>query len=523
MKYFFKLPVLLLIAVAGAISVFAFAPLRFYGLIFLSLLIPAFFIQRYPHKAFYYGYTWGICAYAANFYWIYYSLHDIAGLTPWLAVPLVFLFPAYLALYPGFAFWLSCRLTSGDYSDRFALRWLAVFPACWMLTEWLRSWILTGFSWGEIGYTQITESPLAGYAPVLGIHGVTLIVAWITGSMLLVIWKGWFHFPTTKKAIGLILTSMVIVFCSGSMLKSVRWTEVTGYPINVALGQGNISQSIKWDPAAFQSTLEIYFHQVARTSVDLMILPEAALPSFMHELPEGYIDLLKQNAYDRKMALAIGVPLLVDGKAVNAVVSVTGFQHPYYAKQHLVPFGEFMPFPKLTGWLYQYMNIPMLNMDPGDDHRQPLPMAGQKIAFNICYEDGFGSELIGPAKESTLLANVSNLAWFGDSYAMSQQLQLSQARSLELGRYMVRSTNTGMTAIIRPDGQVSALAAPNTRQVLVGEVTGMSGWTPYMYYGDWVVLALAVMMLAVPVGCAVLQSRRRKTVEDSIGHHDVVE
>ena len=181
----------------------------------------------------------------------------------------------------------------------------------------------------------------------------------------------------------------------------------------------------------------------------------------------------------------------------NAVVALTQPGTPAYAKNHLVPFGEFVPLPELTGWLYQYMNMPLSGFSRGGAFQPPIVMAGQKIAFNVCYEDSFGEELIAPAREATLLANVSNLAWFGESAASSQHLQLSQARALETGRYMVRATNTGMTAIVRPDGEVEMVAAPDTRQVLVGTVQGRTGLTPYMIHGDTPILAAMGLLLLI--------------------------
>lgn len=494
MKYLCRLLPALALILAGAVSIFAFAPYRLYWVMPISLGALVAIVQHYPQRAFRYGWLWGVAAYTANFYWIYYSLHDIAGLTAWLAVPLVLLLPVYLALFPALTVWLTGRLTRRSVTEAqqtrlLLLRWLLAFPALWTLTEWVRGWLLTGFSWGELGYSQITESPLAGYAPLLGVHGVTWLVAWFAALLALII-----HLPKLRMRpvtqFGMAALAAVFLLL-GVWGKQHQWTAPVGHPIRVALSQGNIPQSLKWEPEAFSSTLDIYYQQVAQTNADLMILPEAALPAFLDELPEGYLELLRRSAQNNKMALAVGIPLREPDHFVNAVVALTDFQQPYYAKQHLVPFGEFVPLPMLTGWLYQYMNMPMSGFSSGVGHQKPLKLAGQQVAFNICYEDSFGSEIIVPARDATILANVSNLAWFGKSNAMSQHLQLSQTRALETGRYMVRATNTGMTGIIQPNGVVAAIAAPDTQQVLVGEVTGRQGWTPYMYYGNWLVISLA--------------------------------
>lgn len=489
---------------AGALSVFSFAPYRLYWIMPFSMAILVVMVIQRPQFTFRYGWIWGLSSYTAGFYWIYYSLHDIAGLTAWLAVPLVLLLPAYLALYPALVVWLSRRLLGNCQHPRYEIRielvrWLIVFPALWTLAEWTRGWLLTGFSWGEVGYSQITESPLAGYAPLLGIHGVSWMVAWFAAVLALGLLYSKLHL---RHAILGGVASLAIFFMAlGVWSKQHEWTTPIGHPIRVALAQGNIPQSLRWKPEAFTDTLNIYYQQVAHTSADLMILPETALPAFLDEIPEGYLDLLRRSAQSNKMAVAVGVPLRESDHYVNAVVALTDYRRPYYAKQHLVPFGEYVPLPALTGWLYQYMNMPMSGFSRGEGHQLPLSMAGQKVAFNVCYEDGFGNEIIVPAREATLLANVSNLAWFGRSNAMSQHLQLSQARALETGRYMVRATNTGMTGIIRPNGVVASIAAPDSQQVLTGEVVGRTGWTPYMYYGNWLIISVsAVMVLA---GCVI--------------------
>ncbi|CUA84027.1 Apolipoprotein N-acyltransferase [Gulbenkiania indica] len=476
-----------LTAVAGALSVFAFAPWRMFWLMPLLLAALAELAERRPASAFGTGYAWGLAAYTANFYWIYISLHHVAGLPSVFAAPLTLLLPAYLALYPGLAVWLSCRM-----AGRAWLRWLVAFPAAFTLGEWLRGWMLTGFPWGTAGYSQITESPLSGLAPVGGIYLVTWAVALSAGVIVV--------FARVRPRTRVVLLAlMALVWGGGYHLRHRSWTQPVGEPVSVALAQGNVPQSLKWDPQAAQDTLALYYRQVATTRTELMILPETALPLFLEDLPSGYLTMLKGAAERNGTALAVGVPRRgsSENSYYNAVVALTQPGAPAYAKNHLVPFGEFVPLPELTGWLYQYMNMPLSGFSRGGAFQPPIEMAGQKIAFNVCYEDSFGEELIAPAREATLLANVSNLAWFGESAASSQHLQLSQARALETGRYMVRATNTGMTAIVRPDGEVEMVAAPDTRQVLVGTVQGRTGLTPYMIHGDTPILAAMGLLLLI--------------------------
>ncbi|TCP10757.1 apolipoprotein N-acyltransferase [Crenobacter luteus] len=481
----------------GALTVFAFAPYRLFWLMPLLLAALGLLVERWPSRGFAFGYGFGLAAYTANFHWVYQSLHDVAGLPAFIAAPLVLLLPAYLALYPGLTLWWIGRLR-----PRPLLRWLVAFPAAWTLTEWLRSWMLTGFPWGAIGYSQITESPLSALAPLGGIHLVTFAVA-LSAGLIVAAGRLW---RRTALAAGLAVAAAAL-WGGAQALKPVEWTRPVGAPLTVALGQGNIPQALKWQPDIFELTLMRYYRQVATTRAELMILPETALPAFLDELPSGYLTMLAGDAARKGMALAVGVPLRTgDGAGyLNAVVALTDPKAPSYAKNHLVPFGEFVPLPLVTGWLYQFMDMPLSGFSRGGANQAPIALAGQKVAFNVCYEDSFGEELIGPARHATLLANVSNLAWFGKSHAMSQHLQLSQARALETGRPMLRATNTGMTAIVDARGRIEAVAAPDTEQVLTGRVQGYTGDTPYMRVGNLPVLVGAALLALV----AGLLGRRR--------------
>jgi len=494
-----RLALYLLAALAGASTVLAFAPHRLYWVALLALTVLVLLLQRWPQRAFGIGWSWGVAAYTSQFYWIYISLHDIAGMPSPLAAGLTLLLPMYLALYPGLASWLSVRM-----HDRPAVRWLLLFPAAWTLGEWLRSWVLTGFPWGAIGYSQITESPLAGLAPVGGIHAVTLAVALSAGILGLLPQAG-LH-AARRAALGGLLLAL---WGSAAWLQQQTWTTPAGPAMRVALLQGNIPQALKWDPATFDFTLATYYRMVVQApAADMTLLPETALPVFLDDLPSGYLTMVNGVADRKRTTLVTGIPRRTpDGRGyLNAVIALNQPTQDYYAKNHLVPFGEFIPLPAITGWLYRFMNMPLAGFTPGGDHQPPLTIGQQKVAFNICYEDGFGEELIGPAAKATILANVSNLAWFGKSHAMSQHLQLSQARALETGRPMLRATNTGMTAVVAPDGRVQAVLPPFTRGALVAEVRGYQGLTPFARTGNTVALFLATLLLA-----AGALARRRET------------
>lgn len=461
-------------------------PLLFGGLIRLT--------ELKPHRSVASAYWFGLVGYTAQFWWIHTALHDVSGLDNLFAIPLTFLLPAFLALYPAAAFWLWRK-------NRLSRLWSVgvLLPVLWTLAEFARERVLTGFGWGALGYSQIANfSPLAGFAPVGGIHLVTLATAFAGAWLVLLVNNG--RQPERWGA----LAALLVLFGSGHLLRQQTFTEPSGEPVSVALPQGNIEQHLKFDHDRLPETYRRYFEQISSTRAQIVVLPETAFPQFLQDLEPGLLAAFAQAAQQNGSALAVGIPIYTDnGTAyLNAMVNLADYRDdetlpPVYAKNHLVPFGEYKPLPMLTERLYREMNMPLADFKRGGAAQTPFAMAGQKVAFNICYEDGFGDELIASAKQATLLANSSNMAWYGDSNAMWQQLQQSQARALELGRYMMRATNTGATAIVSPQGSVVKQAAPNTATVLEGEVQGMTGETPYMKIGSsWPLMAVLAAVAA---------------------------
>lgn len=468
-------------------------PLLFCALIFLTELRPAIAIRS--------TYLFGLISYAAQFYWVHTALHDISGLPNLYALPLTLLLPAYLALYPAACFWLLEK-------SALARPWRIglLLPLLWTLTEFARERALTGFGWGALGYSQIADfSPLAGFAPVGGLHLVTLACALSGAWLFLLLHK---HSWRQRLCYAFLLGTL---FGGGWLLRHTPFTTPNGSSNSVALAQGNIAQTLKWQPEQLPATIQNYYEQVARTHADIIILPETALPLMRQDLQTFHPGILDQFAYEAQRngsALALGMAQYNTERTgyLNAVLNLSRYHPdrpddiPYYAKNHLVPFGEYKPLPALTEPLYKMMNMPLADFDRGGTNQAPLELAGQKVAFNICYEDSFGDELIASAKQSSLLANVSNMAWYGQSNAMFQHLQQSQTRALELGRYMVRATNTGATAIINPQGRILAAAEADTRTVLQGTIQGYQGQTPFMRMGGSLIfigicLAGAVVLL----------------------------
>ncbi len=473
-----------LLAVFAAATPLAFAP--YYHFWLMPVLFGALvrLIELRPNRIVRSAYLFGLVAYTCQFYWIHTALHDVSGLPNLYALPLTLLFPAYLALFPASAFWLWEKLHLP--------RWLKtglVLPVLWTITEFARERALTGFGWGALGYSQIADgSPLAGFAPLGGIHLVTFTTALLGCWLVLAVNP---ERPNPR----LRISAIMLIACllgSGWLLRQTAFTEPDGTRASVALAQGNIAQTLKWDESQIMPTIQRYYDQVAHTHADIVILPETAIPVMRQDLHEGVIPQFASQAQRNGSALALGIPQYTENHTgyLNAVINLSDYHPdapdniPHYAKNHLVPFGEYIPLPQITGWLYQQMNMPLAGFSRGGYAQKPFAMNNQQVAFNICYEDGFGDELIAPAKQASLLANVSNMAWYGQSNAMYQQLQQSQARALELGRYMVRATNTGLTAIVSPQGKVIAAAPPDTATVLEGQIEGYRGDTPYMKTGS---------------------------------------
>jgi apolipoprotein N-acyltransferase len=290
------------------------------------------------------------------------------------------------------------------------------------------------------------------------------------------------------------------LWIGGFALSHVRWTHPTGEPLSVALLQGNIPQEIKWTDEGLRATLITYRDLALASDARLIVLPETALPLFLHDVPPDYLGGLAAHAKRNRGDVLIGVPEREPGGAYfNSVVSLGTASMQSYRKWHLVPFGEFIPLRPVLAWIVGVLSIPLQDFTPGTREPHPLEVAGERVAVNVCYEDAFGEEIIRQLPAATLLVNVSNVAWFGRSIAPRQHLQISQARALETGRYMLRATNTGMTAVIDERGQLVQAAPQFSTAAVSATVRGYSGATPYVRWGNSLALALCAALLALTV------------------------
>lgn len=478
---------------AGAATVFAFAPFGLWPLQILTLALVFALVKRESsvRRSALIGWTYSFGWLVAGFHWLYISMHRYGGLPSWMAAAAVALLAAALAGYAALAFgggaWLRQR-----WQIRTGPALLLLFPVMWTFAEWLRGWVFTGFPWVSSGYAH-TAGPLAGFAPVIGVYGIAWVSALIAGSLALL--------PSRKLPIGL----AIALLAAGFGLKSLEWTTPQGQPMSVRLLQGNVPQEMKFAPERIESTLALYHDMIAAKPADLIVTPETAIPLLSSQLPPDYLDSLSGFARASNSHIALGIP--INGSPSHYANSVIGLApgadaKPYrYDKHHLVPFGEFIPFG--ARWFVEMMRIPLGDFTRGELVQAPFAVGSQWVLPNICYEDLFGEEIAAQlaasrterVPEATVLLNLSNIAWFGDSVAVPQHLQISQMRALETGRPMLRATNTGATAVIGPKGDVLAKLPSFERNVLEATVQGYKGLTPYSLFGNALVIGLAFLLL----------------------------
>lgn len=485
--------ILSLVALLGGLLAYpAFAPLGLFALAPLSLAILFVLWEGAAgaRRAAGLGFWYGMGIFSAGISFLYIAMHDYGGMNSALAVLVTLLGAAYLALFPALAGYLQARL-----QVQRALRLTLVMPAVWALTEWLRGLVFTGLPWVVTGYSQV-ESPLAGYAPVLGVYGVSLMTA-ASGGLL-----AWLYLELRAPArrtrqVAAIATGLVALWAGGALLRGVSWTHPAGAPLMVSLLQGNIPQEIKFDEGNLDRSLDTYQHMAMQSRARLIVMPETAFPELRRDIPSSLTAALREHARSNGGDVIVGAFEREDGKDYNSVFSLGISPSQSYRKNHLVPFGEFIPLRPLLGWLINdVLNIPMGDLSRGGAHQPLMHVAGQKVAMDICYEDLFGEEIIRYLPEATLLVNVTNDAWYGHSFAAIQHDQMAQMRALEGGRMMLRATNTGVTSVIDRDGTVVGRLPQHVQGTLTAAVQGYAGSTPYVRVGNALVLVLAAAMLA---------------------------
>lgn len=475
---------------AGMAMPLAFAPFNFFpvSLLALTWLFVSWCNTR-PRRAAWLGFIFGLGYFGVGVSWVYVSMHTFGNMTVPLAAFATLLFVSALSCYPAVVGWVQARIKS----DGNTIHLILVIPATWVLFEWLRSWLFTGFPWLNIGTSQIL-TPLAGLAPWTGVYGISLATA-VTAGLLAAWWQtgvrtGW--------RFGL---AGAVMWITGALLGNVSWVEDAGKPLQVALIQGNIPLAIKWNPEHRGRIFELYRSLSEKHGdADLAVWPEGALPAYLDQLDKAYVDKLRTTARKTRTDYLFGV---VDRKQkstetvyYNTVASIGSTDGRYY-KRHLVPFGEYPPLSPLFEWLMKSFRIPMSNFTPGSADQGLMQLAGQVLGVSICYETAFGAEIIDALPEATVLVNVSENAWYGDSLGPHQLVQMTRMRAIETGRPVLRVDNAGPTVAIDHRGRIIAQAPQFTQAVVRTRVQPKRGLTPYARYGNAPIVLLVISGLLV--------------------------
>jgi apolipoprotein N-acyltransferase len=474
----------------GAALALGFAPFDVWPLaIFCFAYLFLAWQDAEPRRAAKLGFLFTAGVYLAGTYWLYHSIHELGHAPVWLTIFIMLALVAIMSAYSAIvgyvlARWLRTHPGSAVAS---ALRYMLIFPAAWSLLEWFRGWFLSGFPWLALGYTHL-DTPLAGFAPVGGVYSMTFVVAICAGALATLI------AGTTRARIAAVAV-VAVLWTTGFLLSKQSWTQTVDGPVTVAIVQGAVPQDLKWTQD-LEKTVDLYTGLTRpHLGANIIVWPEAALAALVHEVTD-VLQAQWSAARDKKSDLVLGqVRYDFDTKLYYNAVLALSDKVEWYEKRRLVPFAEVFPVPKWARDWLRGMDLPYSGFQAGERDQPALDAGGQKVALTICYEDAYGAEQLAVLKTATLLINVTNDAWFGDSTAAHQHLQISRMRALEAGRPMLRAANDGISAIIAADGRVQKTLPRFVPGVLDGAVQPRSGLTPYAQVGNWPVILLCFLVL----------------------------
>lgn len=482
----------LIALLAGAGLPLAFAP---FSLIPLIVILPAvlfwLWLDASPKQAFRLGFAFGMGLFGVGVSWVYVAIHVYGHTMAPVAAFMTLLFVAFLALIPALQGYTSVRLLSA-YRNHHRYEWFAlllILPTVWVFFEWLRGWVLTGFPWLNLGYSHI-DSPLAGAAPSLGVYGISWLSILSSGLLVLMVRQQAWRIQAG--------VSLVVIWLGAFLLGQVEWTQPVDKPITVSIVQGNVPQLTKWDPKMVQVRLNTYADLTRKHwDSDLIFWPENSISVFYHDIKEQYFKPLEEEARASDTELIVGLPYMdLQTRLYYSSLVSMGNTPGVYHKRHLVPFGEYVPLGFLIRGLVNFFDLPMSNFSRGEKQQTILRAAGQPMAPSICYEDAFGEEVIDFLPEATLLINGSNNAWYGDSLAAHQHLQIARMRTVETGRMLIRATTNGISAFVDHRGKIVSRSPQFETFVLTGKVQPRNGATPYVRLGNTPVVIAMMLILA---------------------------
>jgi apolipoprotein N-acyltransferase len=484
---------------AGTSLVFAFAPIGLYPIAWVSIAL-FFYILLFADtkkQHFYLAWCYGIGMFGTGASWVFYSMHFYGHASVPVAATLTTVFIVLIALFIGLFGLLAYYFR---YSHK-VTRLLFFYPLLWVVIEWFRGWFLMGFPWLYVGNSQI-DSVLANIAPITGVLGVSLLSTLISGAIAaLFIFKKastllWInitnsnhikvqnkhHFRHQFIALFIIVSLFSVAWYAGKIV----WTQPKGDTLTVSLIQGNILQEEKWLPENKQPTLALYKKLTQEHwDSDLIIWPETAIPDLFSRHMDAFIIPLHQEAEANKTDLLLGAFYQNEqGKTENSVLALTKDGRDIYSKQHLVPLTEYMPLLGYLHWLNRWINIPSDNLTAGTG-KTTLKFGDNIAQISICYEDAYANEILTGLPQANMLINVSNDGWFTDSVEPHQHMEIARMRALETGRYLLRSTNVGVSGIVDSKGNLVATAPPYSTEVITHTIQPFSGATPFVLWGNW--------------------------------------
>ena len=480
---------LLLALIAGLLFPLAFAPYDLWPLLFVSLAL-AYWCQHRaptPRRALLTGWVYGLGMFGFGVSWLHVSMTDYGFMPLWMAIPFTGAFAALMALFYGLTFWLTRRLLGGG---------ALMFAGAWLLLDWVRGWLLTGFPWLYSGYALV-DTPLAGLAPLGGIWAMTLAAVVLSATVVALI-------EQRGRAAGPLLVSVVAI-AAALIGGQLDFTQPSGERQQVALVQGNIPQDLKWLATMREETRDIYAGLTDGLPEDtLVIWPESAMIEFYQDI-RGFVDDQGEAVAAKGGALISGLPWRDESRTPttyhNSIAVVgTDSEDGVYHKQKLVPFGEYVPLQGLIRGLIPFFDLPMSSFTPGSPRQPNLYALSHEIAPFICYEILYPELVASRTGSADVLLTISNDAWFGTSAGPHQHFQMTRLRALETGRWLLRGTNNGITAVVDHHGKVVERLPQFERDVLVSEYQPRQGETPFMLAGVWPTLLLALAFVVLGRG-----------------------
>lgn len=482
---------------AGILLTGAFAPFKIWPLAFITIAYLFYLWQNHAttaKSAFCHGFLFGISFFASAVSWVYISLYTFGGVPLWLSMILCAMFVLFLSLFPAFTGYLLNRIFTP--SHKFI--YLIAFSCLWVLMEWLRSNLFSGFPWSLLAFSQV-NSPLAGFVPIVGEIGTSWLVCFTAGLLI-------YLCTNTKR-----LPSSVMFFsiiAGGILLHQITWTHNINKSIKVSAIQASVPQQLKWEPKQFKNNLDTYTKLTEKAlGSDLIIWPESAVTLPMQYV-DDYMSVWLNRLKRMNKNLLVGLPIQTSPDTYYNGLVVLGSAHGQYRKRHLVPFGEYPFLYSISQYIIQYFNIPMSNFTPGAKEQPLIDLGNTALANYICYEIAYESLVLSDLPKANVIINISDDSWFGRSLAAWQQVQIGEFRALETARYAVFATNDGITAVTDNKGKIIKKLPRYARAILTTTVYPRAGSTPMMWWGNWGMLLVVLIVFGIVWVLKKLELRR---------------